>query len=178
MRHPDHVRLPYALSRHRRKRILMYFPRKIGGEVTLYWSHHEKLVVVDNMIACIGGLDLCFGRWDTSTQCAPLSLSSLSPKTMGADWIQQTNPSPLADVHPTDFSRTLFPGQDFNNARIQDFQQVDKWCALFRLATLDDRRDTLISPLSSCAGSPTSNLVSKQHACHGVMYTACSWVPQ
>lgn len=33
--------------------------------------------------------------------------------------------SPLADVHPTDFSHTLFPGQDYNNARVLDFQQVD-----------------------------------------------------
>jgi len=35
--------------------------------------------------------------------------------------------SPLADVHPTDFSRTLFPGQDYNNARVLDFQQVDNY---------------------------------------------------
>jgi phospholipase D1/2 len=41
---------------------------------------------VDNHFACIGGLDLCFGRWDTHTH-------------------------PLADVHPTNFSLTLFPGQ-------------------------------------------------------------------
>lgn len=27
--------------------------------------------------------------------------------------------SPLSDVHPTDFSRSLFVGQDFNNARVQ-----------------------------------------------------------
>jgi len=56
-------------------------------------------VIVDNRYAAIGGLDLCFGRWDTHTH-------------------------PLADVHPTDFSRTLFPGQDYNNARIMDFKEV------------------------------------------------------
>lgn len=55
--------------------------------------------MVDNRYAAIGGLDLCFGRWDTHTH-------------------------PLADVHPTDFSRTLFPGQDYNNARIMDFKDV------------------------------------------------------
>ncbi|GAA6031278.1 hypothetical protein NBRC10512_003294 [Rhodotorula toruloides] len=81
---------------------VMRHPDHIGGEVTLYWSHHEKVVVVDNCIACIGGLDICFGRWDTSSH-------------------------PLSDVHPTDFSRTLFAGQDYNNARIQDFQAVDYW---------------------------------------------------
>jgi phospholipase D1/2 len=52
----------------------------------LLWSHHEKVVVVDNKRAAIGGLDLCFGRWDT-------------------------NSHPIADVHPTEFSLTLFPGQ-------------------------------------------------------------------
>ena len=58
--------------------------------------------MVDNHRACIGGLDLCFGRWDTHTH-------------------------PLADVHPTDFNRTLFPGQDYNNARLLDFQKVDQY---------------------------------------------------
>lgn len=28
-------------------------------------SHHEKLVIVDYQICFLGGLDLCFGRYDT-----------------------------------------------------------------------------------------------------------------
>lgn len=28
------------------------------------WSHHEKMVVVDQTIAFFGGIDLCYGRWD------------------------------------------------------------------------------------------------------------------
>ncbi|EEB89741.1 hypothetical protein MPER_12129, partial [Moniliophthora perniciosa FA553] len=32
---------------------------------TFYWAHHEKLCVIDHAIAFMGGLDLCFGRWDT-----------------------------------------------------------------------------------------------------------------
>ncbi|KAF9027624.1 phospholipase D/nuclease [Hymenopellis radicata] len=75
-------------------------PDHIGSKDSIqFWSHHEKVVVVDNHYACIGGLDLCFGRWDTHNH-------------------------PLADVHPMDFSRTLFAGQDYNNARIQDFKEV------------------------------------------------------
>lgn len=31
-----------------------------------YRSHHEKLVIVDNQICFVGGLDLCFGRYDNS----------------------------------------------------------------------------------------------------------------
>ncbi|KAG9057927.1 hypothetical protein FS842_002929 [Serendipita sp. 407] len=75
-------------------------PDHIGTvDSTRIWSHHEKVVVVDNHFACIGGLDLCFGRWDSHSH-------------------------PLADAHPTDFSQTLFPGQEYNNARILDFQKV------------------------------------------------------
>ncbi|KAI0259452.1 hypothetical protein BC834DRAFT_630910 [Gloeopeniophorella convolvens] len=78
----------------------MRHPDHIGSKDNVeFWSHHEKVVVVDNHRACIGGLDICFGRWDTQNH-------------------------PLADAHPTDFSRTLFPGQDYNNARITDFQDV------------------------------------------------------
>ncbi|TEB25730.1 phospholipase D, partial [Coprinellus micaceus] len=78
MRHPDHVGAKDSVA---------------------IWSHHEKVVVVDNHWAAVGGLDLCFGRWDTHNH-------------------------PLADVHPTDFSATLFPGQDYNNARVMDFKDV------------------------------------------------------
>jgi hypothetical protein len=41
MRHPDH--LP-------------------GG--TVLWAHHEKLICIDQNIAFVGGVDLCYGRWD------------------------------------------------------------------------------------------------------------------
>lgn len=30
-----------------------------------FWSHHEKIVVIDQRTAFIGGIDLCFGRYDT-----------------------------------------------------------------------------------------------------------------
>ncbi|XP_059080712.1 phospholipase D2-like isoform X2 [Tigriopus californicus] len=37
------------------------------AEMTDYlWAHHEKLVVVDQLYAFIGGIDLCYGRWDTN----------------------------------------------------------------------------------------------------------------
>ena len=29
------------------------------------WAHHEKCVVVDQNIAFVSGIDMCFGRWDT-----------------------------------------------------------------------------------------------------------------
>ncbi|KAF7874642.1 uncharacterized protein EAF02_008619 [Botrytis sinoallii] len=72
------------------------------NDVILYWAHHEKLCLVDSKVAFMGGLDLCFGRWDV-------------------------NQHPIADAHPSDLDNIVFPGQDFNNARVYDFQDVENW---------------------------------------------------
>jgi phospholipase D1/2 len=88
-------------------------------------------------MACVGGLDLCFGRWDTPAHpiAGMLLASSLRPGTH-VD----------LDTHPVDFSATLFPGQDYNNARVLgnvsmtsntslltrlhlDFQRVDNFAS-------------------------------------------------
>jgi phospholipase D1/2 len=35
-----------------------------GATVSDYlWAHHEKLVIVDQMYAFVGGIDLCYGRY-------------------------------------------------------------------------------------------------------------------
>lgn len=46
---------------------IMRHPDRITTEMTEFlWAHHEKLVVVDQSIAFVGGLDLCYGRWDNA----------------------------------------------------------------------------------------------------------------
>ncbi|CAO3621262.1 unnamed protein product [Cunninghamella echinulata] len=72
----------------------------VGG--TFFWSHHEKFVVIDNKIAFLGGIDLCFGRWDT-------------------------NAHRLADFTDEDPLLELFPGQDYSDARVRDFEEVKNW---------------------------------------------------
>lgn len=59
-------------------------------------------MVIDYNLAFIGGLDLCFGRWDTKQH-------------------------PLSDVSPAGMENMVFPGQDYNNNRIMDFQSVNDW---------------------------------------------------
>ena len=36
----------------------------VGGQ--FLWSHHEKVVCIDQEVAFLGGLDLCYGRMDNS----------------------------------------------------------------------------------------------------------------
>ncbi|CAI7632613.1 unnamed protein product [Penicillium glandicola] len=74
----------------------------MNEDVILYWAHHEKLCLIDGQIAFMGGLDMCFGRWDT-------------------------NQHELSDLHPSDVNQTVFPGQDYNNSRVLDFQDVVHW---------------------------------------------------
>ncbi|KAL4894339.1 hypothetical protein BDV59DRAFT_17177 [Aspergillus ambiguus] len=78
---------------------------------TFFWAHHEKLCLIDHTLAFVGGIDLCFGRWDT-------------PQHL------------LTDDKPTGFETPdgpkdadhcqLWPGKDYSNPRIQDFYDLDK----------------------------------------------------
>ncbi|KAM7345990.1 phospholipase D isoform 3-T4 [Cochliomyia hominivorax] len=62
MRHPDHA--------------------KVG---VFFWAHHEKIVVVDQTYAFLGGVDLCYGRWDDYrhrlTDLGSISTASASGST-------------------------------------------------------------------------------------------------
>ena len=64
------------------------------------WSHHEKLVIIDQIIGYVGGLDLCWGRFDTNKH--PIF-------------------EPSVQVESPEY---LFPGIDYSNARIRDFENV------------------------------------------------------
>ena len=43
---------------------LIKVTRHPSDAFTLLWSHHEKLVIIDQMVGYVGGLDLCWGRYD------------------------------------------------------------------------------------------------------------------
>ena len=67
---------------------------------TYFWAHHEKLAMVDNIIAFIGGIDLCYGRYDTPEH-------ALRDESM-------------------DIPEQNFPGKDYSNARHNDFFELEK----------------------------------------------------
>ena len=59
-----------------------------------FWTHHEKIVVIDQHIAFLGGLDICYGRYDSQAHKVD------------------------------DNSQQMYPGIEYNNIRIKDFQKV------------------------------------------------------
>ena len=71
------------------------------GSTSILWSHHEKLVIIDQQIAFVGGLDLCWGRYDT-------------------------NKHPIVEEENKD-NLYYYPGADYMNERIREMHDVDKF---------------------------------------------------
>ncbi|RHY44652.1 hypothetical protein DYB38_011365, partial [Aphanomyces astaci] len=64
-----------------------------------FWSHHEKVIVVDFDVAFVGGLDLALGRFDTSEH--------------------------LLSDPGIDGATHWWPGKDYSNPIIKDFVRVN-----------------------------------------------------
>lgn len=78
---------------------------------TFLWSHHEKMIVIDQELGFLGGLDLCYGRMDTHdhhlfdhTQYEVLKGEEISLN--------------LSE------NEEFFPGIDYSNSRKRDFVNV------------------------------------------------------
>lgn len=82
---------------------------------TYFWAHHEKICIVDYNIAFCGGIDLCYGRYDTADHVvvddSPIDFDKLDAETLTKD----------------DFLNfRIFPGKDYSNPREKDFHDLDK----------------------------------------------------
>jgi phospholipase D1/2 len=66
------------------------------------WSHHEKIVIIDQQVGFLGGLDLCFGRMDTNDHYL----------------------KDLKYYSKNDGKYEFYPGMDYSNVRIKDFMNV------------------------------------------------------
>jgi phospholipase D1/2 len=78
---------------------------------TFFWAHHEKLCIIDHTLAFVGGIDLCFGRWDTPQHTVT------DDKPTGFETDDQ-----LKDAEHCQ----LWPGKDYSNPRVQDFYALNK----------------------------------------------------
>ncbi|XP_054851085.1 phospholipase D2 [Eublepharis macularius] len=99
MRHPDHV-----------------------SSTVVLWAHHEKLVVVDQSVAFLGGLDLAYGRWDTHEY----RIADLG----GDDCSNSKGGVAPAGGHDVSFdlatNQHLWLGKDYSNLIFKDWVRLDK----------------------------------------------------
>ncbi|XP_023734073.1 phospholipase D zeta 1 [Lactuca sativa] len=91
---------------HENVRVLR-FPDHFSSGVYL-WSHHEKLVIVDNDICFIGGLDLCFGRYDSHDHKVGDDPATLWP---GKDYYnpRESEPNSWEDTMKDELDRKNYP---------------------------------------------------------------------
>ena len=82
------------------------------------WSHHEKIVIIDQYISFVGGIDLCFGRYDNDPHDILF---------FGNDNDDKTNEINV---------NTLHPGIDYYNPRHSEFKEVQ-----FYTRDLTDRKN-------------------------------------
>ena len=79
-----------------------------------FWAHHEKLLIVDQMVCFLGGVDLCYGRWDTPGHSlvddSPYSFKSQVPESLGKKG--------------KGIAYQLHPGKDYSNPRVRDFYDL------------------------------------------------------
>jgi len=71
------------------------------NKTDLLWSHHEKVVIIDEEIGYVGGIDLCWGRFDNQDH----KLNEL----------------------PNNGNHYTWPGIDYSNTRVKDFQNLREY---------------------------------------------------
>lgn len=76
-----------------------------------FFAHHEKICIVDHTVAFVGGIDLCFGRWDTPQH------SVVDDKPTGFE---------ESDLPKDADHCQLWPGKDYSNPRVQDFYKLSE----------------------------------------------------
>ncbi|XVE82197.1 hypothetical protein DITRI_Ditri15bG0128100 [Diplodiscus trichospermus] len=140
------------LSIHENVRVLRY-PDHFSTGVYL-WSHHEKLVIVDYQICFIGGLDLCFGRYDTFEHKVGDNPPSLWP---GKDYYnpRESEPNSWEDAMKDELDRGKYPRMPWH----------DVHCALWGPPCRDVARHFVqrwnyakeAEELDSCSGFSKSN---------------------
>ena len=72
------------------------------NSIDLLWSHHEKIVIIDQIFGYVGNLGLCWGSWDTHKHL-------------------------IFEEEKNDEDKYYFPGIDYSNKRLKDFDRVDKY---------------------------------------------------
>ena len=89
-------------------------PRHVGGlgqQNVFFWAHHEKIISIDDTVGFVGGLDLCFGRWDTPEHVL------VDDKPSGID--EGLEGKTIKDPQ-------IWPGKDYSNPRVRDFYELDE----------------------------------------------------
>ena len=106
--------------------------RGTKAEMTEYlWAHHEKIVVIDQSIAFVGGIDLCYGRWDNKKHQLTDLADVVDTPTSTASQIK-----PLIAALPNTSSRPMADGMRKSFLDRENGRKIDGWHFSFQLESI------------------------------------------
>nr|XP_058903909.1 phospholipase D2 isoform X2 [Kogia breviceps] len=120
------VELALTINSGYSKKVLMLLHPNIKvmrhpNQVTL-WAHHEKLLVVDQVVAFLGGLDLAYGRWD-DLQYRLTDLGDSSASAAPQPPTECSDPPATPDLS---HNQLFWLGKDYSNLITKDWVQLDR----------------------------------------------------
>uniref|UniRef100_A0A7N9AMB1 Phospholipase n=1 Tax=Mastacembelus armatus TaxID=205130 RepID=A0A7N9AMB1_9TELE len=99
---------------------VMRDPDHVSSAVYL-WAHHEKIVVIDQSVAFVGGIDLAYGRWDDREH----RLTDIGSPA-GPHHLQKTDLVAQTGVGELFGNARFWHGKDYCNFVHKDWIQLDK----------------------------------------------------
>ncbi|KAB0388825.1 hypothetical protein E2I00_016037 [Balaenoptera physalus] len=120
------VELALAINSDYSKKVLMLLHPNVKvmrhpDQVTL-WAHHEKLLVVDQVVAFLGGLDLAYGRWD-DLHYRLTDLGDSSESAAPQPPASCSDPPATPDLS---HNQLFWLGKDYSNLIAKDWVQLDR----------------------------------------------------
>uniref|UniRef100_A0A8C5A597 Phospholipase n=1 Tax=Gadus morhua TaxID=8049 RepID=A0A8C5A597_GADMO len=88
---------------------VMRHPDHVSSSIYL-WAHHEKIIVVDQSVGFVGGIDLAYGRWDDREH----RLTDIGSVTLNTDMGQLVG------------NTRFWHGKDYCNFVYRDWIQLEK----------------------------------------------------
>ncbi|XP_069416172.1 phospholipase D1 isoform X1 [Ovis canadensis] len=154
---------------------VMRHPDHVSSSVYL-WAHHEKLVIIDQSVAFVGGIDLAYGRWDdnehrlTDVGSVKRVIGGPSLGSLTAETTESMESLRLKDKNESDKDLPILNPPDDANSKLKGIGKPRKFSkfSLYRQLHRHHLHDTdSISSIDS-ASSYCNHCRSRQNLIHGL----------
>uniref|UniRef100_A0A3P9HKY3 Phospholipase n=1 Tax=Oryzias latipes TaxID=8090 RepID=A0A3P9HKY3_ORYLA len=145
---------------------VMRHPDHVSSSVYL-WAHHEKIIVIDQSVAFVGGIDLAYGRWDDKehrlTDVGSVTFAQVA--YLNFDLVSFVfEKSSLKDVIPNSNGNTIFMVMDSRDQpKLKGKRKKSRFSIRKRLhlthheSDSDSERSTSVRSLNTGVGELSGN---------------------
>ncbi|CAO2613572.1 Phospholipase D1 [Lemmus lemmus] len=154
---------------------VMRHPDHVSSSVYL-WAHHEKLVIIDQSLAFVGGIDLAYGRWDdnehrlTDVGSVKRVTSGLSMGSLTAATIESMESLSLKNNHEAHKNEPILKSADDTDGKLKGIgkpRRFSKFSLYRQLHRRHLHNSDSISSIDSTS-SYSSHYRSHQNLIHGL----------